>query len=159
MKPKNERLATLSLLILSAALPAAAQFEISPDHFDGPAQVSTSASAQNVDSASAQIAEQEALLRDCKAQISAKQSQVDADWRAAISTWPGDEAGQMIAFTIHQKELEQLKASLAPRIKDAMDTLAKLEKDSNNVARAVPVHARESRKVSHAAKRTLVASR
>ena len=138
MKNLTQKFATVSLMLLAAALTSGAQSEVSPDHFDdqpsaAAAQANTTQSSEAV---KAQIATEEARLNGYEAQITEKESQVKSDWEAATTTAPGDEAGQMIAYTVHEKECEQLKAALAPQIKEAREMLASLRNGSTTVAQA-----------------------
>lgn len=134
MKNTTRKFATVSLLMLAAALPAAAQSEISPDHFeDAPGTtMSASASAQAADAMTTQIAAEEAKLKGYEAQVSEKERQMQDDLNAA-SMFPGDEAGQMIAYSAHEKECDQLRASLAPKMQEARAAIARL-KGENTVA-------------------------
>jgi hypothetical protein len=139
MKSITQKFATVSLLLMAAALPAGAQSEISPDHFDDAPGTTMSAqvSAQPTDAMSQQIAAQQARLKDYEAQISAKERQVEEDMQAT-SSFPGDEAGQMIAYSVHQKECDQLKQALAPKLQEAREALARLRNSNTPVASAEP---------------------
>jgi len=145
MKNMIQKFATVSLMLLAAVLTAGAQSEVSPDHFsDQPSAATAQANTTHPSEAvKAQIAAEEARLKGYEAQISEKESQVESDWQAATSTAPGDEAGQMIAYTIHQKECEQLKAALAPQINEARATLANLKNGSTTMAKAAPAGKRD----------------
>ena len=138
MKNLTQKFATVSLMLLAAVLTAGAQSEVSPDHFDDqPSAAAAQASTtQPSEAVKAQIATEEARLNGYEAQINEKERQVKSDWEAATTTAPGDEAGQMIAYTIHEKECEQLKADLAPQIREARETLASLRNGSTTVAQA-----------------------
>lgn len=159
MKHTMMKLATAATLLLAAALPAGAQSEISPDHFaenssiNAPAQ----ASVQPSDSVKAQMAAEQARLDGYEAQISEKERQVEKDYQAAISTYPGDEAGQMIAYNVHQKECDQLKETLAANIREARENLARLEKGMRSVAVAAPAM-RASKPLPSKGEPTLVAA-
>jgi flagellar biosynthesis/type III secretory pathway protein FliH len=138
MKNNAQKFATVTLLLMAAALPAGAQSEISPDHFDDApgTTVSVQASAQN-DAMTQQMASEEAKLRGYEAQISEKERQVADDLKAAGS-FPGDEAGQMIAYSVHQKECDQLKQALAQKIQETRETLASLRNGNTGMANARP---------------------
>jgi len=157
----QRKAAALGLFFLTAILPAAAQFEVSPDRFDQPsAQSPASVRSQRADHLARQIATEETLLSAYETRIRAAEQQVESDWQAAVSTWPGDEAGQMIAFNIHQRQLRQLKESLAPLIQEAGNTLASLEKDQANMTQVVtPVASRRAHSQPRRDTSTLVASR
>jgi septal ring factor EnvC (AmiA/AmiB activator) len=139
MKNVTQKFATVSLLLMAAALPAGAQSEISPDHFDDApgTTMSAQASAQPTDAMSQQIAAQQARVKDYEAQIRAKERQLEEDMQAT-SSFPGDEGGQMIAYSIHQKECDQLKQELAAKIQEAREALARLGNSNTAVASAKP---------------------
>ena len=134
MKNTTKKFATVSLLMLAAALPAAAQSEISPDHFDDAPGTTMSASAAALpsDGMTAQIAAEEAKLKGYETQITEKERQMQDDLNAA-NLFPGDEAGQMIAYSAHEKECNQLRASLAPKMQETREAIARL-KGGNTVA-------------------------
>ena len=136
MKNTTQKFATVSLLMLAAALPAAAQSEISPDHFDDApgTTMSVQATAQPAEPMATQIAAEEAKLTSYEAQISEKERQMQDDLNAT-SMFPGDEAGQMIAYSAHEKECNQLRASLAPKIQEAREALARLKGESTVAAK------------------------
>jgi len=140
MKNTIQKFATVSLMLLAAVLTAGAQSEVSPDHFDD--QPSPAAAQANTtqpsEAVKTQIAAEEARLNGYETQIAEKEGQVKSDWEAATTTAPGDEAGQMIAYTIHEKECEQLKLALAPKINEARAMLASLKNGSTTVAQAAP---------------------
>ncbi len=133
------KLATASTLLLAAALPAGAQSEISPDHFAENSSINAPVQAglQPPDAVKAQMAAEQARLNGYESQISEKEQQAQADYQAAISTYPGDEAGQMIAYNLHQRECEQLKQALAANIREARENLARLD-NMSTVARTTP---------------------
>lgn len=137
MKKMMMSLGTASMLLLAAAVSASAQSEISPDHFADNSSVNFTqrASLPPASGRQARIAAEEAQLKAYEAQISEKERQVDADYEAATSNYSGDEAGQMIAYSEHQKECEHMKLALAPKINEARATLARLEKSADAPAK------------------------
>src|SRR5690349_7887743 len=83
------------------SVPALAQFEVSPDHFEEQQERTKQVSPQ-AQKLQTQITEQKALLANYQAQIDARTKELEAMWNDVISTWPGDEAGQVIAFLYQQ---------------------------------------------------------
>jgi len=145
LKPSNVlRLVPLACLLFSVR--AFAQFEIAPDHFDGD-ESQTVRSTRGNDKASAaksatrvhgpqagstqvlqlklQIAKQQAVLAQYRAQIIAKTEQLDAVWQSLLRT--GNEAGEAEALAIYQRELDKLQRLLAPLIHAAEVTVARLQ--------------------------------
>lgn len=154
MKKMMMNLGTASILLLAAAISASAQSEISPDHFPDPSvNITPQASLPPASGRQAQIAAEEAQLKGYEAQIREKERQVEADYQAATLNYSGDEAGQLIAYSEHQKECEHLKLALAPKINEARATLASLEKSAGAPAKPA---ARVGSSTRGSAKHTMV---
>lgn len=130
MKVMKYRVAFATLMLVSFAAPAVAQFEISPSHFDdGDGVVARTAAPQQ--QIPRKIAEQKAILADCQTRIDAKSDEIamvieDLNVR-------GNEAGQAEALWIRQRELESLRAELAPQISNAKAILASLQTEMNDL--------------------------
>jgi hypothetical protein len=117
-----------SLLVLSLlAVPAWAQFEVSPDHFD---------SDQDSKTASAHQTELQGQVRDLQAQIVSNQARIraksemveDARQEAVSAGIQGDGAGTYLeAYRLQQDQLEPLQQSLTTQIALARNTIADLE--------------------------------
>jgi hypothetical protein len=105
-------------------VPAVAQFEISPDHFDEPLPVEISRPAKPQADIHSKIREQQQLLEGYNAQIKAKSLEIDAALEDLSNN--GNEAGQAEAGWIHQRELEKLNKELALPISQAQARLASL---------------------------------
>jgi exonuclease VII large subunit len=138
---RNTQLAMAAMMVLCLVAPATAQFEVSPDHFDGaPNRVTTQASPQQLE-LQAQIAEQNRRILDSYySQIKIKSQEVQAIWQDLIAH--RTEAGQDLALQAGQKELERLRNALAAQITTGQATLAYLENHKVTLraqARPVPV--------------------
>jgi len=134
MKVMKYRVAFATLMLVSFAAPSLAQFEISPSHFgDGDASAARAAAPQQ--QIQRKIAEQKTILADCQTRI-----QVKSDEIAAVTEdlgVRGNEAGQAEALWIHQRELESLRAELAPQISTAKAILASLQTEITDLAAKV----------------------
>jgi hypothetical protein len=137
------RLIFIACLLFGAR--AFAQFEVAPDHFPseperpvrdtGKDKARTAvpkdrnAAMEQVSMRAPQlnqrIAEQQSIITECRALISAKRQQMEAAWQSLLHT--GNEAGEAEALTIYQRELDNLENSLAPAIHTAEVTLARLQ--------------------------------
>jgi hypothetical protein len=119
----------LFFFLAMAAMPALAQFEISPDHF-GSDQPNSEKAADSGPAAhlKQQIAEQISLLAGYRSQIETQAALVEQSRQLLISpAGSADEAGESIALSVNEKRLEELKRSLADRIRVAETILAGLE--------------------------------
>ena len=134
MKAMKYRVAFATLMLVSLAAPAVAQFEISPSHFDDGdgAAARVAAPQQQIQH---KIAEQQTILADCQKQIKAKSDEIAAVIEDLNVR--GNEAGHAEALWIHQRELESLRAELAPQISTAKAILASLLKENNALAAEV----------------------
>jgi hypothetical protein len=108
-------------------IPAVAQFEISPDHFDEPLPAEVSRPAKPQADIHSKIREQQQLLEGYNAQIRAKSLEIDAALEDLSNH--GNEAGQAEACWIHQRELEKLNQDLALPISQAQARLASLKRE------------------------------
>lgn len=119
------------VLALAATQPAAAQFEVSPDHFDQAAKVQTAQSAREELRLRESIAEEQAVLENYATRLAEKEQQVEDLRQATISAGiNGDGAGMNIAlFRKQEQELLALRASLAPRVQFSREVLAGLHND------------------------------
>ncbi len=107
----------LCFLSLTAGLPAMAQFEVAPDHFDTPVTPAP-ALAQARTELSAQIASQHRRLEALQAQLKKKAERVEELHEEAISAGiQGDGAsGSIDAYRQEKKELDRLAQALTPEI-------------------------------------------
>lgn len=126
--------ATRLLLMTLPALPALAQFEVSPDHFDE----MSGASSQNSDSRRhdelrQQIAIQQARLEIYRKQIEAEAALVEEARQILISAGSPDGAGEIVDLYMRQKALEALRQSLAGPIREAQAVLAGLERERGSL--------------------------
>jgi hypothetical protein len=122
---QKTQLVMAAMMVLCFVAPATAQFEVSPDHFDGtPTRVTTQAGPQQLE-LRPQISEQKRILDSYYSQIKIKSQEVEAIWQDLIAH--GTEAGQDLALEARQKDLERLRTALASQITTAQATLAYLE--------------------------------
>jgi hypothetical protein len=122
---QKTKLAMAALTVLCFAASAVAQFEVSPDHFDGPSTgVTTPARPQQQD-LQARMAEQKRILDSYHTQIKVKSQEVETIWQDLIAN--GTEGGQDLALRIREKELERLRNLLAAQISTVEETLAYLQ--------------------------------
>lgn len=112
-------------------VPAVAQFEISPDHFDEPSPAKISRPVKPQTDIHSKIREQQRLLERYNAQIKAKLLEVDAAMEDLINH--GNQAGRAEACRIHQRELEKLTKDLALPISQAQARLTSLKRELNSV--------------------------
>ncbi|HEY2915486.1 MAG TPA: hypothetical protein VGK21_19120 [Candidatus Angelobacter sp.] len=119
------------LLLVMFSVPAVAQFEVSPDHFEDSSsstrQVAHSNSAANLklQDLKMQIGEQKKLLASFQDKLLQKSSLV-AKARQAL-----EDSGSAAArndFLRQKKELRELRESLAGPVRDAQLHLARLER-------------------------------
>ena len=114
------------LLLMMFAVPAFAQFEVSPDHFDDNPSSSRQADHSNsVTGLKLQIAEQKKLLAGYQDRLLQKSALV-AKARQALGN-SGSAAARNDYFR-QKSELRELRQSLAGPVRDAQLALARLER-------------------------------
>ena len=121
-----ESIRTKLLVVFLLAVPAWAQFEVNPDHFDDKNSKSVAASTAELQS---RIEEAHACLLGYEAQLKARSQSVEETRHEASSAGiQGDGAGSYLAvYEQQRKELEVLQQSLGARIEDAQNTINALE--------------------------------
>ena len=144
---------------LAVIQPAAAQFEVAPDHFDNPGIAPTAESARAQQNLRENIADEQALLDNYAGQLAAKALKVESLRNEAISAGiAGDSAGMSIAtFRSEQQELQALQASLVPLIDFSREVLAGLHNDLDMLeagATSLSARARKSSRTLQASART-----
>lgn len=156
----------MPLLVAMLAIPALAQFEVDPDHFDSPDQIverssghSRKATSRRQDEVRKQIASQQARLESDRKQIEVKAALVEEARQILISAGSHDGAGESV-FYIRQKELEALQQSLAAPIREAEAVLAALEGERDAlVAPATQVTPSAIRRSRRSSRKVLASSR
>jgi hypothetical protein len=120
-----------SVLALAATQPAAAQFEVAPDHFDQSLNIQTAQSASGEQKLEESIAEEQAVHEGYASRLREKEQQVEVLRQAAISAGiNGDGGGMNIAFFRNaEQQLLALRASLAPLVEFSREVLAGLHND------------------------------
>lgn len=115
-----------SVAALAAIQPAAAQFEVSPDHFDDPHIAQTPEAVRAEQKLRDNIAEEQALLDSYARQLAVEARQAEDLRQEAISAGiAGDGGGMLIAaFRSEQEELQALQASLSPLMDFSHEVLA-----------------------------------
>lgn len=118
------------MFLAMATVPAVAQFEVSPDHFDDDSSNSRKfADARPQDALKQQIAEQKALLASYQEQIQRKTAVMHrARYDVGSSANGADSAAARENFLRQQKELRDLRQVLAKPIHDARAALNQLER-------------------------------
>src|ERR1051325_8977805 len=111
------------LLLMMSAIPAVAQFEISPDHFDDNPPSSQQAD-HSVNSLQLQIAEQKKLLAGFQDRLLQKSALVEKARQALKNS---GNATARNDFLKKKSELRELRQSLASPIRDAQLALARLK--------------------------------
>src|ERR1700757_4086961 len=140
-------IALLALAVLFS-VPAAAQFEVSPDHFDEPPATPVQTSAAQKENARLELARARAELRKCRKQIEDKTAEVEQARQLLLSpAGSADEAGESFALAARERELKQLKKRLAGPIHDAELRIAELQRDQNVAPPPVTVSASAHRPV------------
>jgi hypothetical protein len=127
----------IGLLVLAVlfSVPAVAQFEVSPDHFDDPPATPAQTSAAQKEHVRLQMASAQAELKKCHKQIENKAAEVEQARQLLLSpAGSADEAGESFALAARERELKQLKTSLAAPIHEAELRIAKLQRDQNAAA-------------------------
>lgn len=135
------RFATVVFLVTLITIPAAAQAEIDPDHFDHTAQQPAGAKAPARDiELQSQIAAQRKVLDECNAQISSKLQLVEKARKTAEGSAAMENSAYIFidAYKQELREFEELKSSLAPRIIQALDTISTLQNELTRTAKASP---------------------
>jgi chromosome segregation ATPase len=157
-----KRMASVSVLMLAAALTASAQFEVAPDHFVDD-NVSVAASTPAADRLQQEIAEQQAALQASKAMLQTGEEKVEQLRQEAISAGiQGDGAGpQISAYREEQTRFEVLRSSLASRITTAEATLVSLQDElaALGAPTSKPVVVASGNRARHPAGSVLLASR
>jgi hypothetical protein len=119
------------LLLMMSAVPAFAQFEISPDHFDD--NPSSSQQADHSNSVAAlrlQIAEQKKLLASYQGQLLQKTALMEKSRKALRNS--GNAAARN-DFLRQQRELRELRQSLTGPVHEAKLALARLERQQQTL--------------------------
>ena len=118
------------MFVAMATVPAVAQFEVSPDHFDEDSSNRRKvADARPQDGLKQQIAEQKALLTSYQEQIQRKTAVMDrARYDVGSSAKGADSAAARENFLRLQRELRGLRQVLAKPIHDATVALNQLER-------------------------------
>ena len=144
-----------SVSALAAIQPAAAQFEVSPDHFDKPAIARTPQSTRAEQKLKESIAEEHTLLDNYAGQLAAKAQQVENLRQETISAGIIGDGGAMYMMWLstEQQELQALQASLTPLMDFSRDVLARLHNDLDMLEAGNSLSAR-----SHRSSKTLQAS-
>jgi hypothetical protein len=120
-----------SVSALAAVQPAAAQFEVAPDHFDNARIAQTEQSARAQQNLMETIAEEQSLLDHYEGQLSAKAQQVEKLRQEVISAGiVGDGGGLYLpSFRTGEQELQALKDSLSSLMDYSREVLAGLRND------------------------------
>src|SRR6185437_16285527 len=114
------------LLLMMFAVPALAQFEVSPDHFDdNPSSSQQADHSKSVTSLRLQIAEQKKLLAGYQDQLLQKSALVTKARQALGNS--GNAAARNEYFR-QKSELRELHQSLAGPVRNAQLALARLER-------------------------------
>ena len=121
------------MFLTMATVPAVAQFEVSPDHFDeDSANGRKVADARPLEGLKQQIAEQKTLLASYQEQIQRKTAVMDrARYNVGSSANGADKAAARENFLTQQRELHELRQALAKPIHDARVALHGLERKQN----------------------------
>jgi len=94
--------------------PISAQFEIAPEHFDGPAPEARPQTAIRQQEVQFEITQHQDRLEGFRAQIRKKYLELQAILKHLVAN--GIDEGQDLAFATKQKELERLETKLASDI-------------------------------------------
>jgi hypothetical protein len=119
------------VLALAATQPAAAQFEVSPDHFDQSPNIQTAQSAREEQKLRESIAEEQAVLESYATRLAEKEQQVEDLRQDAISAGINGDGGgiNITLFRNEEQQLLALRASLAPLVEFSREVLAGLHND------------------------------
>jgi hypothetical protein len=139
MHMKFRRYGAIPVLMAMLALPAVAQFEISPDHLDGrPAENPRISNPRRHAEIERQLATQQARLTTYRKQIAAQVALVEEARQMSISPAENiDKAGANIALQACHRALEASRRSLGGPIRQAEATIAALEKERNALVASV----------------------
>jgi hypothetical protein len=139
------------LLLMMSAVPAFAQFEVSPDHFDdNPSSSRQSDHANSVTSLKFQIAEQKKLLAGYQDRLLQKSALVTKARQALENS---GSAATRKDFLRRKSELGELRQSLAGPVRDTQLALARLERQQQALRPSARVrHARGATAVLSASK-------
>jgi len=119
------------LLLMMSAVPAFAQFEISPDHFDdNPSSSPKAAHSNPVAALRLQIAEQKKLLASYQGQLLQKTALME---KSRQSLRNSGNAAARNDFLRQQRELRELRQSLAGPVREAKLALARLERQQQTL--------------------------
>jgi hypothetical protein len=131
MRCMHRLILIFSVTALAVTQPAAAQFEVAPDHFDSPRSAQTQASARAEQKLQESMADEQALLDHYLEKLAVKAQQVEILRQEAISAGiNGDGASELVAsFRVQEQELHSLQASLAPLMDFSREVLAGLHND------------------------------
>ena len=124
MKLNSKSYCFTLLLMMVSAVPAVAQFEINPDHFDDNPP-SSQQTDHSVNSLKLQIAEQKKLLASYQDQLLQKSALV-AKARQALGN--SSSAAARNDYFRQRSELRELRESLAVPVHNAQLALARLER-------------------------------
>ena len=127
---KMKKMATVYLLLLAAALPASAQFEVSPDHYLDE-QEPVRASIPAGDRLRQEIAEQQAAIRASKATLAERRENLDLLLQEAMTAGMQADggAGQVEAYLAAEHNFQVISTTLAARIKSDETRLASLQNE------------------------------
>ncbi len=157
-----KRMATVYLLMLAAALPASAQFEVAPDHYTDDREA-ISASMPAADQLRHKIAEQQSALQASKAMLAAREQKLEELRQDAISAGiEGDGAGpQLSAYQAEQHDVEILRSAVAVRIQAAESVIASLQDElaAQSAPRTDTAGLTSRTRTSHHSGRVLLAAR
>lgn len=109
--------------LLWGVIPARAQFEVAPDHFEPAAAAGRKETSPQKEIR--QISDHQRSLESLRARIKAKYQEVQAALQEVFTN--GTEAGQDLVFAARQKELGTVLRSLGPQISDEERTIAMLQ--------------------------------
>jgi hypothetical protein len=128
----------IPVLMATLALPAVAQFEVSPDHFDdNPAENPRISNSHSHAVIEQQLATHQARLTGYHKQIKAQVALVEEARQKLNSLAENTErAGANIAFQARQRDLQALRRSLAGPIRYAKATIAALKTERKFLATA-----------------------
>ena len=127
----NARYYWFTLLLMMFAVPAVAQFEVSPDHFDDNPSSSRQADHSNsVTGLRLQIAEQKKLLAGYQDRLLQKSALVA---KARQSLGNLDSAAARNDYLRQKGELRELHQSLAGPVRNAQLALARLERQQQTL--------------------------
>jgi len=119
------------LLMMVSAVPAFAQFEVSPDHFDdNPSSSRQADHSKSVTSLKLQIAEQKKLLAGYQDQLLQKSALVTKARQALGSSGSAAARNELLR---QKSELRQLRQSLTAPVHNAQLALARLERQQQTL--------------------------